>query len=452
MARAALALAITLSALFLVACVGGDPASPGLFADAGSDGAVLPPPPPPGSGGSLPCDVDAVLAQNCRSCHASPPRFGAPMPLMTYADTQAPAKSDATQLVWQMMQKRVHATSAPMPPTGPLDAASLATLDAWFAAGAPAGSGSCGDAGAPPDAGAVGPQFLPCTPSQTFTAHAPGSTTGFQVPETGADNLYECFSFKSPFSGTPEGTAWAPIIGDSRVLHHWILYRTATPQVDGAVGPCNMPNDSTFIAGWAPGGTNYVLPSDIGLEMGGPNDYFILQVHYHNIAHYSDAVDSSGVAFCTTDTPRLHEAGVYTLGTVNINIPPHAQGYSTSGTCASWETAYLPQPVTIISTFPHMHTLGQSIQVDVHRGSDTGPLETLVDVPSWNFENQISYSSSPPFVFNPGDSVTTTCTYNNPGDTAVTFGEATENEMCFAFLLLYPINIFQSGSRSCGLL
>src|SRR5438046_2282988 len=68
--------------------------------------------------GGLPCDVGDVLVSRCQSCHGSTPLYGAPMSLVTYADTQAPARSNPSLRVWQMMQMRVHATTAStvMPP------------------------------------------------------------------------------------------------------------------------------------------------------------------------------------------------------------------------------------------------------------------------------------------------------------------------------------------------
>jgi hypothetical protein len=38
--------------------------------------------------GELPCDVEKILANVCQYCHTSPPRNGAPFPLVTYSDTQ----------------------------------------------------------------------------------------------------------------------------------------------------------------------------------------------------------------------------------------------------------------------------------------------------------------------------------------------------------------------------
>ena len=74
----------------------------------------------------------------------------------------------------------------------------------------------------------------PRVPTVEFTAHDQGDA--FWVPAVGADNLYQCFTFASPVGPTSQAVAWAPITDDERVLHHWILFRTETPQVDGGSG------------------------------------------------------------------------------------------------------------------------------------------------------------------------------------------------------------------------
>jgi hypothetical protein len=405
-----------------------------------------------GAGSGLPCDVAAVLATNCGECHTSPPKYGAPMPLADLDDLHAAAESDPARKVWELVKERIADPVKPMPPSGDLPEADRAVLDAWLAAGAPAASDEgCGAGGAGSGgAGDVGPDALPCTPTHVFTAHAEGSDEAFHVPEQGADNLYQCFTFKSPFDGVTQATAWAPITDDERVLHHWILYRTKTAQVDGGVMPCAMPADATFVSGWAPGGTNFVLPENVGLELAGPEDWFILQVHYHNSAHHADALDRSGVALCTTDTPREHDAGIVTLGTVGIDVPPHAMGHEETGTCPSWITSYLTEPLHIIASFPHMHELGRKFRTDILRGGSESMVEPLVEVEHFSFDDQKYYAHEPAVLLHPGDAVRTTCTYDNPGNVAVKFGEKTEDEMCFNFAMVYPVSSI-GDNRQCGL-
>ncbi len=400
---------------------------------------------------SLPCDVRDALIEHCMPCHDDPPVYGAPMALRDHADLHVPSASDVTRPVHAAVAERLTDDDSPMPPTGEMNASDRDALLGWIADGAPAGT--CDADGPDPGAGdPVGPAALPCEPSTTFVAHAAGSEDeAFHVPEVGADNLYECFTFRSPLTEATQATAWAPIVDDERVLHHWILYRTPTPQEDGGVGPCQMPSDALFVAGWAPGGTNFTMPEDVGLELGGPDDFYILQIHYHNTAQYPDALDRSGVALCTADEPRPQTAGMFTLGTLGIDIPAQTDDHAVEGTCPSWITSYLTAPLRAIASFPHMHELGRSVRTDVLRGGVNGPIETLVDVPSFDFQSQTFYPHEDEVLIQPGDAIRTTCTYDNPHAFDVGFGEETEDEMCFNFVMVYPIDLI-GDYRQCGLL
>jgi hypothetical protein len=46
----------------------------------------------------------------------------------------------------------------------------------------------------------------------------------------------------------------------------------------------------------------------------------------------------------------------------------------------------------------------------------------------------------------PGDVLTTTCTYDNPSTSTVTFGEGTRDEMCFDFITVYP---YGAATKQC---
>jgi hypothetical protein len=41
---------------------------------------------------------------------------------------------------------------------------------------------------------------------------------------------------------------------------------------------------------------------------------------------------------------------------------------------------------------------------------------------------------------NSGDQVFTSCSYENPGNSTVSFGQDTDDEMCFNFALYYPMD------------
>ena len=390
---------------------------------------------PPPDTTDLPCDVFEALT-TCRSCHGSTPRFGAPMSLVGHGDFHAPTPSDPTRPVYRTARARIHDPHSPMPPAsaGSLSDTELATLTAWLDAGAPAGS--CDVGAPPPDAGGDPSDDLPCEPTHVLRAHAPGSTDPYPVPEN-ADNLYTCFAFRPEWGRDTQAIAWAPLIGDDRVVHHWILYEAPIPRPDGSIFPCTgMPLDAQFVMGWAPGGGARVMPDDVGFELPDPGKTLILQVHYNNAARHADALDDTGVAICTTETPRAQTAGIVWLGTLGIAIPPRARDWPAVGHCPGLISAVLPSPLTVLSAFPHMHTYGTSIRTDILRVS--GGRETLLEVDPWDFNDQHEHILEEPLQIQKGDTLQTTCRYDNTSDLPVFFGEGTDDEMCFNFVTVYP--------------
>jgi hypothetical protein len=358
------------------------------------------------------------------------------MALLTWADTQAPALGGQTS-VSQMMRTKIETGKMPpaSTPTGPLSAEERATLMGWLAAGAQKGSASScvqpapGSLAEPP---VVTPsEALPCTPNHEFRASGATATDSFAVPLAG--DTYRCFTFPVPFEGAEQAIAWSPLIDDTRVVHHFILYgHTSTTRPAGCGDPGRV-----FLMGWAPGGRNGIMPPDVGLELPNPGSWLTLEIHYNNAAGFTDARDRSGVAMCTTTSPRPKEAGVITLGAVGIAIPPGAEDFAVTSEVPASLTQLLPEPLHVLWTSPHMHTNGKSFRTDITRAGKT---HNLVEVTAWDFDDQRGYSTDPETtLIQAGDSLRTTCTYRNPTSNVIRFGEKTENEMCFNFVVAYPI-------------
>lgn len=400
---------------------------------------------------AMPCEVSDVLVANCQKCHSDPPVNAAPMPLVSLANLAARAKSDPSKTVAEMMKVRINQTgSSAMPPpsSGQMPKADLDRLNAWLDKGAPGGpTATCGDGGVPKEK--VGPEYLSCPESErvSFVAHGDGGAK-FTVPAD-AGNLNECFYFKAPFEAGAQATAFAPILDDKRVVHHWILFETGTPQVEGSFGGCKMPLDARFITGWAPGGGNNELPADVGLLLPGKERWLILQLHYWNVAGYTDAKDASGVALCVAKTPRKNSAAISTLGSLAIDVPAKTMGTTVTGMC----TPDITEPVTILSASPHMHGRGRALKTEVLRGGDPSKSEIVVDEKAFDFNAQGSHRLPTPLVVQPGDKLKTTCIYDNPGSLPAYFGEKTEDEMCFDFVLAYPAtglaNVAGKSARRC---
>ncbi len=98
---------------------------------------------PPMSGPVPWCDAYKVINCVCQQCHQNPPVNGAPIPLMTYEDTQAPYPfATSTKKVWQEMQLVVGTGFMPytadpmvMPPVKPLADEPKHTLLTWLMEG-----------------------------------------------------------------------------------------------------------------------------------------------------------------------------------------------------------------------------------------------------------------------------------------------------------------------------
>ena len=97
------------------------------------------------------CDAYEIINCSCQQCHQNPPINGAPIPLVTYADTQVAFPAASTSPVWQTMQRVIAARSMPftgdptvMPKVMPLSDAEQAKLLGWLAEGAkPTGGTAC---------------------------------------------------------------------------------------------------------------------------------------------------------------------------------------------------------------------------------------------------------------------------------------------------------------------
>jgi cytochrome c5 len=378
----------------------------------------------------IPCNVGKILQTNCSMCHGGSPQFGAPMSLVHASDFAKKAVS-GTQTVGQAVLARINDDARPMPPApNPrLSSADNMTLTAWIQAGAKAAT--CSSTTAPPDGTAPGAVITtdPSGPGITCYDIKARDSSGnkFSVPNT--PNLYHCFNYAPPWgSAKVHLISWRPLIDNSQVIHHWLLYNDTTAVTDKTDADCVGAHPSAQLtAGWAPGGRGYVLPDDVGEDVSGAG--FTLETHYNNLGT-TNAPDASGIRLCVTTNLRPNEAGISWLGTELILLPV---GGTASGLCTPTNTG----AVHILTSTPHMHLQGRHMTTIINRAG--GTKETLVDQP-FDFNSQIGYDTRTTIM--PGDTLTTTCTFGG----AALYGEGTNNEMCYNFVLAYPNGALSSPS------
>jgi hypothetical protein len=206
------------------------------------------------------------------------------------------------------------------------------------------------------------------------------------------------------------------VIGGLRPLapigtHHTVLFRGAT-------------------------GTNMIYASGVGTnELMFPPGKALripagtllgLQLHIYN---QSDEMltGTSGIEMLEVDPSSVtDEIDMFLPGPQNLAIAP-MQATTIKGTCTV-KTAY-----KIFALFPHMHQLGTHMKTTVTVG---GVEKVLNDAP-YNFEHQVVLAFEP-LQLNPGDTITSECTWMNNTTQTVTYGESSTTEMCYSILYRFP--------------
>ncbi len=245
---------------------------------------------------------------------------------------------------------------------------------------------------------------------------------------------YPCFVFAMPFGVDQTIYRWRPQV-DPAVVHHFVLYRTSSPLALGAHGECQIPEGAEVIAAWSPGNDGLQLPDDVGFALGRSDDRLLLQMHYAT----GTRGDNSGVELCARNSPPVVTAGTFVLGTVRIQIPGGATNHDVVHRCLQRQQ----EPLTVLAASPHMHRLGRAITSNVYRGGLNGPLETIVDVAPFDYDRQRTHIIEPAIDLEPGDVIETTCRYDNPGSEQVSYGISVDDEMCFNYLTVYPLEAFE---------
>jgi cytochrome c5 len=357
--------------------------------------------------------ISSIVSTHCGSCHGEQPDFGAPYTLTNY---EAITATSGEFLVNELAAAR--AGFGEMPPAGvpdlPDDA--LSALVDWA---------SCGEI--TPQLG-MGlkvdrPVFLASEEAPDldfFEVRADDFAVGEDVLD-----LYQCFSVDAPVDSDQFIRRIEAVVDQSEVLHHVVLLRDPERNAPDGRHLCpGMPQNSDYLYAWAPGGGPIQFP-DGGLRVQ-PGERFVLQIHYNNAIGASGLSDSSGVRLYY-DEPAGEEYGMMAPGPFLFRISPSAVE-DVSGECA------ITRETRVLAGMPHMHEIGAAFSQVLERAD--GTMEPFISLENWQFETQLFYSI--PVTMMPGDTLHTTCTFDNPNPQRVTSGERTADEMCFNFMYVTP--------------
>jgi hypothetical protein len=94
----------------------------------------------------------------------------------------------------------------------------------------------------------------------------------------------------------------------------------------------------------------------------------------------------------------------------------------------------MPRALTFYTASLHMHTLGKTARMEIERTD--GTTECLLQIDDWDFDWQRTYRFQEPVRLEEGDVWHLGCTWDNPTDQDVNWGEGTGDEMCLGTALV----------------
>ncbi|MFN0119773.1 MAG: hypothetical protein ACKV2V_04650, partial [Blastocatellia bacterium] len=380
-------------------------------------------------------DVAPILQKRCEECHHQGAM--APMALVTYDEVRPWVKSIQEKVVTREMP--------PFHAAGPigryvddprLTEAEIETIRAWVAGGAVKGNSA--DLPAPK------------TWSDTWRNGAPDLIVSLPKPYVVKPSKEDQYVFILTDYVLPEET-WVRGVeiraGNRKVVHHANIHLVPPdfkvppsayfngnrPADTGSVeaGVIRGPFDpvavgAPMITGWAPGMQSRLLQEGWGSSL--PKG-MRLAVQMHYAPTDKEEIDQTSVGFYYADGLLQKRPHILPGGTREITIPPGDPNFQIS------RKRPFDRDVLVRTFGVHMHVRGKSFAFRFHYPD--GRVETVFEVPRYDFNWQRSYTLVEPIKVPKGTVVEYIATWDNsaknkfnPDPTkVVTWGEKTTDEM-----------------------
>ena len=359
-------------------------------------------------------DVAPIFNKSCVECHR--PTMFAPMSLTTFDEARPWARSIKQRVVSGAMPPWGADTPHGMFKNDPrLTTTEIETISAWVDAGAPKGD----DKDLPPaptfaDGWSIGKPDAIFTMDEEFTIPATGT-----IP-------YKYF--KAPTGLTEDKWIQAIEIHPSAraQVHHVLAYTQpagTVPKPGGELGPDN-------IGGVTPNKPGLVFEPGVARLLKGNSD-IVMQIHYTANGKEGKDRTTIGVIFAKQPPTKLAAGG--------MAINPRFVIPAGDGNAEVRAITPLNRDTLITSYTPHMHVRGKDMTYIAHYPDGTD--ETLLSVPRYDFNWQISYELAKPKLLPKGTKLEVIAHFDNstgnkfnPDPTKdVKWGDQTWEEMMIGF-------------------
>jgi len=379
-------------------------------------------------------DVAEIFFEKCTKCHHA--GGVAPFSLMSYSETSSMAAAIYDAVALDKMP--------PWPPNNDyqqyvhnraLSATQKTTIIDWLSNGMQ--EGNAANTPPPPvyNAGSV-------LGNGDLSVRIPN----YISKATTQQDDYVCFVMPNNLTTNRKIRAVEIVPGNRSIVHHCLIFIDAsnTSVTDTIGGDCASPGaiDAKLIMGYTPGSTPLTLPSSGSLKLGmdmPANSSIVFAMHYP--AGSFGELDSTRVIFHfyppgetgirDVGAERILENWGFVL-TPNQVTNVNAQFPPSGGSIAN---------ISLLSVFPHMHLLGESMKVF---GTNTSNNDTLkiIDIPHWDFHWQDFYFFKNILKAPIGTTLKLNASYDNtvgnlhnPNYPPITVypGLNTSDEMCLAY-------------------
>ena len=393
-------------------------------------------------------DVEPLLQARCQGCHRA--GEAAPMSLLTYKDARPWAKAiKEAVLVRRMPPWFADSAHGEFANDRRLTDREIETLVSWVDGGAK--EGDLKDAPKPllfAEGWAMGTPDAVIEMPQAFEVPASGTVdyTYFVVP-TGftEDRWIEQVEVRPGTKSVvhhivavvrPPGVRYLP---DAKPGVAYVpVKKEQKRQPDDGQGTLSFAGGATEIVGvYVPGGLPYELkPGQARLIPKGSD--IVFQMHY--TANGKATGDRSRIGFIFAKEPPKERVVNTFVANTNLHIPPQAMDHPVTARVTLYEDTRL------LSLFPHMHVRGKSFEYRVTY--PTGESETLLTVPKYDFNWQLTYYLKQPKVLPKGTVMECVAHYDNSPNNAfnpdpksdVYWGDQTWEEMLAGFVdLAMPV-------------
>ena len=359
-------------------------------------------------------DVAPIFYKACVECHR--PTMFAPMSLMTYDEARPWARSIKQRVVARVMPPwGSDAPHGAFKNDPSLTQAEIDTIAAWVDGGAAKGD----DKDLP-----VKPQFAEGwtigKPDAIFTMEE-----DFDIPASGAVE-YQYIRVPTHLAEDKWIQALEIRPGASAQVHHVIAFTqpAGTPlNGNGVLGPTN-------IGGTTPNKPGITYPPGVARLLRGNHD-IVLQMHY--TTNGKEAKDRTRVGIIYAKEPPKQLAAGGMVLQPRFVIPAYDGNAEVKG------VTKLQRDTTVWTLTPHMHVRGKDMKYIAHYPDGTS--ETLLNVPKYDFNWQITYELATPKVLPKGTEVEVIAHYDNSTNNKfnpdpskdVRWGDQTWEEMMIGF-------------------